>query len=588
MRSTVAHLPRQKHFMALFCRSQSLSIEQHLRSKKVGGEERKCRPSSLADCYNDPQPSTSKSDEDSYSRDKHKHKMNPNVEGKVYGRQDEQQIKQKPPIGRKTKDENQSTSRFGPCPVSKTPKRKVDQLSPTMKYVYEFPSVTQSQSSESESVTSSQITKCQTMVTAVKPVTMTTKNVIHTASVLCDNSSIREHTELKTPEKISHAKVHPYRKPANLCVTSNNAYIGTKRLPSPKVLVTGSNKPQPTDFKKRCLDLNLPELSQGMSDSFVGLKPLDEITSEDINDLIKPLSPSDLEAYLSSLSNKAPRKLGASKLDDIPTTKCSFYLDERVYVGERSGKEANDSVTDPKDVSPAKSQCLSYDLGNETWHSPQRSRDEKCVRKLFNHSLSTPEIDTNYVLFENSSICDTNLDKVVSVTSSDSNAEDQREIAQNKTLSNTIDQIEQKQTDKHLDLHPLKSLSRETTAGFTNENVDSSQKSSKRDITLNNLSIPCSIGGVNSAMNTLVHNLESMDIDENGESLNLSCSVDHEVENHFKGEKSQNEISRKSSETDVAEDSPEHCDSSPNRDLSLCKQLLKREFQQNVKNVSEN
>lgn len=593
MRTTVAHLPRQEKFMKLLCRSLSPTIEQHLRNKKVGGEEHKYKGSPVVG-YGDPQPSTSRGQVDHYTSEKQKHNIKSSTM-RDNGRSDQQQIKQKPPIGRKSKDDISSVTRTGPCPVSKTPKRKVDQLSPTMKCDYEFPQTSENQSSKCETVTSSQNVTCQTSLPSGKQVAMVTKeSLMQTTFISNSNTVVKTYNESKTPEKVIHTKIHPYRKPSTLSVSTNSSLVGSKRLPSPKVLVTGSKKPEPTDYKKRCLDLNLQETSIKSPDDFVGLKPLEEITSVDLNDLIKPLSPSDLEAYLTSLSSKASRRFGASKLDDIPTTKCSFYLGDKnnsCYLEERSSNEQKETVQNLNNVTPAKTHCLSTDPTNEhsSHLSLQKSNDENHVRQLFSRSLSSPEIDAKNVLFENSRICETsevkdnNLFKTCDEVSPEC-------FLKKKSSKFTQHNIATSISEKSADLHPSKSLSRDAASSCSKERkVDDSREAtptcSKRELTLKTLSIPCRIGADNSAINSLVHNLEDMEIDE---CSNLASSVDHEVENHFKKEMIQNGFSQKNSlEKNAASVSPDHCDTSPSRDLSLCKQLLKREFQQNVKNVSK-
>jgi hypothetical protein len=557
----------------------------------MGWDERKRRTAPLGGVINEPQPSTSKCPIDFDTRDINRYKTKAE---KGLSLPDQQQMKQKPPIGPKLKDDSQFKSRSGPCPMSKTPKRKVDDLSPTIKYSYDFPNETDSQSCQCEPVPTS-----QTSLSNIKPVAMTTKlSVIQTPSITCQTSIGKNYDDLRTPEKISHAKVHPYRKPASLSVTTNNTLIGNKRLPSPKVLVTGSKKPEPTDYKKRCLDLNLQENSLESSDNFVGLNPLDEIMSDDLHDLIKPLSPSDFEAYLTSLSNKASKKLGASKLDDIPTTKCSFFLGDESdskYLEERSSIEPKEWEKTIKDVTSAKTQCLSSDssIDNKKQLTPQRS-EETHVRKLFVGPEPEQEVGSVSVRHEVSKDIETNFTNVR--TSYYTTSEKSHESLPIKDEVGNVNKTDLLQPENvaFSDLHTQKSLSREATKSCSGESTTTSSSrnitqscAKKREMTLNTLSIPCSIGGDNTALNTLVSNLECMDIDENNPISSLPSSVDNEVENHFKQELFQNGFSKnKAEQSDATEKAAENCDTSPNRDLSLCKQLLRREFQQNVKNVS--
>ncbi|XP_060072703.1 atos homolog protein A-like isoform X2 [Ylistrum balloti] len=97
-----------------------------------------------------------------------------------------------------------------------------------------------------------------------------------------------------------------------------------KRLPSPKVLLTstGNTKGSSVFFKRRKIDLGAPGDEY---DTFTE----DRILSDAISDSVKPLKSEDIEAYLSSLSHHAPiSEKTSTTLDNIPLTKCRFYIGE--------------------------------------------------------------------------------------------------------------------------------------------------------------------------------------------------------------------------------------------------------------------
>lgn len=557
--------------MTLTCRSPSPSVEQHLRCKKIGGDDKKYRSSPIHEDHSEPGPSTSKCN---YSE----HSQRCSEQESIYA--ESLQVNTRPPIGRRKQDILVKT-RAGPCPVSKTPKRKVDQLSPTMKYTYDFPSTIESNShkSETDCVLSNRnsISKCDKQ---------SNKDSIDEANVYSftmsnEQKPVKESVLFKTPEKCAPVKVHPYRKPVTLSVSTNQSFVGSKRLPSPKVLVTGSKKPDPTDFKKRCLDLNSSDASQEPNDEFSSIKPLDEMVSSDLHDLIKPLSPSELEAYLSSLSNKAPRKHGVSTLDDIPTTNCSFFLGDE---GESmlNGSQIGKTKPKNKNISPkedSKKSCLSTNEEPALPNSSILTKDgESVVRNLFNRSNSSPEMETNFVLFESKQTSNAETSRVVE-------NQCKKEIVDCDHLKHMIERCDSDLSsnirgDNHDNLSSS-SLSREVTLESQSGDSRKTQSFSCRNSKLFNLSIPCSIGGVNSAINSLAQNLETMDIEADVSCNNLSSSVDSEVENHFKDEVLESNVGTLDKEC-----STDTCDKSPTRDLSLCKQLLKRDFHQNVQNVS--
>ena len=142
-------------------------------------------------------------------------------------------------------------------------------------------------------------------------------------------------SDMKTPKlpgQMSPQKSHPYRKPSSLYALSSGTHPTsfqiTKRLPSPKVLMTASKKPEPSGCRKRCLDYSEEKIPQETSDDFSSFKHLEELTASDMQDLTRPLSPNHLDAYLSSLSNRLPKKSSLSQLDEIPMTKCRFFIGE--------------------------------------------------------------------------------------------------------------------------------------------------------------------------------------------------------------------------------------------------------------------
>ncbi|KAL4216463.1 hypothetical protein ACF0H5_024187 [Mactra antiquata] len=573
LRSTVAHLPRQEDFMTLKCRSTSPSVEQHLRCKKMVCYDTsfRSRPLTEEDPYYDssPGPSTSKS----FYGEQDREGSSVSQELSKCPKSENQQINSKPPIGRRKQDAVVKT-RAAPCPVSKTPKRKVDQLSPTMKCSYRFPGTSGShdcgshdQNLKLDCVTSSHSIVCSDQEQKTKTSLYKCYNDLPNESMYTKETAL-----FKTPEKCPPVKVHPYRKPSTLSVATNQSFAGSKRLPSPKVLVTGSKKPYPTEYKKRCLDLNSPESSVESVDDFSSLKPLDEMISSDLHDLIKPLSPSQLEAYLTSLSNKAPKKLGAAKLDDIPSTNCSFFLCDSNDIGKKKLSEkgvsnlVEKSSSPINDLSPTSSLSISIDTDMNI-DDLKKVSENNIVRNLFSRSNSSPELETSFVLFDSDSSFKGKKETDSNKVNIDSDVTDLTSEICDKNSSVTV------RGENHSNLS-LSSLSREVTPDLLSENSRKTTLNvSCRNSKLQSVCIPCSVGGVNTAIQSLAQNLETMDIEADGNVSTLSSSVDSEVENHFKADITKN-----------SEMSSDNCDITPTRDLSLCKQLLKRDFQQNVQN----
>lgn len=571
MQTTVAALPRQSSFSVLLCRSQSPTVQSHLRSRKGGPEDKNLKNSCPSrEMSTEPRPSTSKCD-DCLENNRRATKIEKQRKySKDYGRNSQEQIKEKPPIGRKLTEGKMDCSmraRMVPCPLSNTLKRKVDQLSPTMKNSPEFPSIVATSVDSDSSLSSNSLNSPSDI--SVIPSTSTIRHYEH----------MSDGHEYKSQDK--YAGYKGLCKPSSLTVSTSNSYMGAKRLPSPKVIVTGSKKPEPSNYKKRCIDLNSSSSGPDDLDQLVPLKPLHEITSGDLDDLIKPLSPGDLEAYLSSLSSKAPLRLGASKLDEIPTTKCSFYLgeNESIELGKGSKGKAKIDKTDSKKTCCANAKSLS--LAQDICDSRALIKPKEAhVRNLFSETDCEQNIDTEV------SECSSNIE---TQTSESLEVSANGDLCNSNCDLNVIPKSLNCRTSEHRntpDSHQ-KSLSREVTPKRESTPNAPVEESKQREITVQNVSIPNGTKSVD--VSNLVDDLESMEIEDCSKcpSHNLSL-LDKEVEQHFE-QPSQDGCSDKGRVMKGASKNlQESCDktSSPSRDLSLCKQLLQKEFQQNVKNVS--
>ena len=586
MQTAVAFLPRQSRFSVILCRSQSPSLQSHIRSRKCGSEEICYKnPCPAIDRSLEPTPSTSKCDECS-ENNKMVAKFEKNRKSaKDYGKHIQEKILDKPPIGRKLTDAKNECSiniksQMTSCPLNNSLKRKVDQLSPTIKHAHEFPSVVAgNEESDSSFVQCHQNSQVSTLPSELP--------VIASTSTARQTEHMVDGHDFKSPDKCVRPK--GLQKPSTLTVSTNNTFMGSKRLPSPKVIVTGSKKPEPSIYKKRCLDLNSASAAQEEIDPFVAMKPLSDITSGDLHDLIKPLCPSDLEAYLSSLSSKAPLRLGASKLDEIPTTKCSFFLgdEESIRLGENSQGESKVSEIDPKKSYCAKPKSLSL-VENICDSSLLKKPKESCVRNLFSESdgeqksefkasAFLSEIDAG-ILEEPSNV---SLNGDIGNSQCDQNIIPKSAIPKS-VKSHTSD------TSDHSDLHQ-KSLSREVSPKREETHVKFVKDVKLREETVHNSSIPNGVSSKAPDVLHLVEDLECMDIDDSSKfPTHSSTLLDKEVEQHFErpSDPSQDECTETVKGASKSLEEPCDSTSSPSRELPLCKSLLQKEFQQNVKNVS--
>ncbi|KAJ8311373.1 hypothetical protein KUTeg_010728 [Tegillarca granosa] len=170
---------------------------------------------------------------------------------------------------------------------------------------------------------------------------------------------------------------------------------GMKRLPSPKVLFTCSNNRGPqTFYKKRHIDLGQPgDKSENLEE---------KVMTGKLKDLVQPLNAEEIEAYLSSLShrNTGTGKAGMeTSLDNIPLTKCKFYIGENNSEKDKKTKfEGSDECKPDLDssfigTSTAKNTQEEYKF---TFNKPEQnihhqdSNNDPLVRNLFLKSFSEP------------------------------------------------------------------------------------------------------------------------------------------------------------------------------------------------------
>jgi len=564
LRTAVAYMPRQEAVTVVRCRSRSPSIETHMRKgrktldeskiKRSGkNESKKLKPdlsSSLQkseekEGFGIPVPSTSSEVESDGKSKKMGHPVRQKVFtscAKDYGSAEEELIKQKPPIGRKYFEDKNSkgVTKVTHCPISQTPKRKVDQLSPTMRYAHEYPNVSL-ESQDSQDIVS--------YVTANSEPDIDLHSEKFNSFFSDSTPTSNEHQDCKTPFKIGERRnISP--KPTSLSVSTCSSFIGTKRLPSPKVLVTGHAKPEPSLFKKRCIDLQCPESS---TDEMQGclinskLKPVEEFISSDISDLTKPLSPSDIEAYLSSLSYRSPRQRGVlSKLEDIPTRKCSFYIEDEpdAHIDKRVKSKSEENHSDGY-MDPADDPCLSSSQNVQSSSKPSSH-----VRKLFSDATESVEshddddvIDENIVDHESNRICHNGVAETMTATQNDSGFVEPMSFKTNHAIVDTNSSLSMENTAsvtseltsqnsaKVQPCFPTSKLSatlqmKEKEGKQNSREVISSTV--QRELTLQNLSIPCSVGKNSADLSVLASDLESMEIDECP-----PCKLDKEVEYHL-------------------------------------------------------
>lgn len=143
-----------------------------------------------------------------------------------------------------------------------------------------------------------------------------------------------------------------------------------RRLPSPKVLLTttGNTKGSPVFFKRRKIDLGMPGDPYDASTE-------DRVLSDAISDVVKPLKSEDIEAYLSGMSHHVPvSEKTSTTLRNLPLTKCRFYI----------GDETNDRYYAQENVAPNRNKS-DENIEDDSMHRPNAA-----VRNLFKKSLSEP------------------------------------------------------------------------------------------------------------------------------------------------------------------------------------------------------
>ena len=357
MRASVTHIPRQNTMMSLFCRSPSPGVDQLGRVRKRLVEEKSGQKSpdlkmknlrkspDLKGVY-EPMPSSSKCDDDyfGYSLPCASNKRH-SKDHMEYGKPEKSgwgkslQVADRPPSGKKPSD-----ARY------KKKEKEHKLIHDSDMYVVssgmdDISSVLQ----ESEACSRGQghkreIDYCDYLATSRLPSNLETKaSVIPPSSLPLKKPVSTDIKTLKLPGQLSPQKSHPYKKPSTLfCLSSQpTPFHITKRLPSPKVLMTASRKPEPSGYIKRCLDYDEEKSLLEADNDFSSFKQLEEISAADMQDLVKPLSPNQLDAYLSSLSHEPEKKMSLCKLDEIPMTKCRFFI------GENEKSESDDVFESP-------------------------------------------------------------------------------------------------------------------------------------------------------------------------------------------------------------------------------------------------
>ncbi|KAH3870089.1 hypothetical protein DPMN_033269 [Dreissena polymorpha] len=359
----------------------------------------------------------------------------------------------------------------------------------------------------------------------------------------------------------------------------------------------------------------------------VPLKPVEEFTSSDLHDLIKPLYPSDLEAFLSSLSQKAPRVHGSSKLEDIPTTKCSFYIEEDADIDseKRTPKRPQENSKYPDSCNLIQSLSNGAMQGSEMNSKSHRRNLFENFDSDSNSKDSIVTTDGKTKKFQNG-VKDTSVELNISLEKSfnkySGNTEgtvlSQPVCVLNKNSCMITEDSVNVNSQRDLTVLPRKTFQNLTQI-----------PSNSREVMPNEMCISSPKVKRSNDVSHLAENLESMDIDESSH-----CVLDQEVAHHFSeanmnhlnslsgdsiddcktptndtfdmeicdkksvtdklacaidgNRKSVDSVTARKTETKVANScaSPtpnsSTCDQKLVRDLSLCKQLLQREFQHNM------
>ena len=340
MRATVMHLPRQDMITSLQCLSPPSGAEHSgklwkLTDEKKMGVKLKRRSPELK-CTNEPMPSSSKCDDDYFgysptgtaSKRHSKDHMEYGKKARSGWGNASLQLTERPPSGRKTHDAKQKPLKELEVDTQTYSERdKIDQL--TLALQKTVVDLQKGEGHRKEMAASRLLSNQELKISVVPP-----------SSLSIEKSVSTEFKAAKYPGQLSPQKAHPYKKQTTLFTFTNPStpFHITKRLPSPKVLMTASKKPEPSGFSKRCLDYNQGKKIQETGDDFSTFRQFEELSATEMEDLVRPLSPTQLDTYLSSLSNKAPKKMSISQLNEIPVTKCRFFIGETdktdVFIGE--------------------------------------------------------------------------------------------------------------------------------------------------------------------------------------------------------------------------------------------------------------
>ncbi|KAL3885027.1 hypothetical protein ACJMK2_025126 [Sinanodonta woodiana] len=383
-----------------------------------------------------------------------------------------------------------------------------------------------------------------------------------------DNVNIGLNSEPKLYKKevpYSPQKTHPCQKPTSLFTPGNQSGLkpiqSTKRLPSPKVLMTRSAKPLASFPVKRCLNLDPPDFYQDDYSKLNNLK-LEALTVDDIQDFSKPLSPSQIEAYLSSLSSSIMGKSRASQLQQIPTTKCKFFIgeDEDNVFQMTNSKEVFDTqgIVTPEDLtnpSLANIQTTPRIPGSEHPLKPS---------SMFQKSFFTPEAEDDFGR-KGFSLCP-----------------DHGDIVFNKgenTIHNNDSQISEKENSprrEKLKNHDVLDISSDVHSPHNELVTSQNSSTSANSVTLKEKTTDISV------MCNFLEKKDSIDIHQDTNSARENADENfHSF--HDKGKENDGHNSRTYSDLSLGrQTSSDQDEASFTKGLSLCKQLLKRDFAQNV------
>ncbi|KAK3592363.1 hypothetical protein CHS0354_000982 [Potamilus streckersoni] len=369
-----------------------------------------------------------------------------------------------------------------------------------------------------------------------------------------DNISIGLESESKLCKKTvpySPQKTRPYQKPTSLFTSGNPSVLkpiqSTKRLPSPKVLMAASTKPLASFHVKRCLNLDEP------TDNLSNIK-LEAFTADDIQDFSKPLSPSQIEAYLSSLSSPIMGKSKASQLQQIPTTKCKFFIgeDENNVFQMTDSKEGFDTENSMK-IEDLTSPSLSK---NQTTPRIPKSEHPLKPSSLFRKCFSTSEVEDDLGR-KGFSLCP-----------------DIGDISVFNNSENSIQGIVSQTSEKK---NSSVSSSSSDVQSCHNELVTSSNSSTSANSAFlkkktTDISVVCN----------LVEKSDSIEIHQDKNSAKMYADRNFQSF-HDTGKEIEGHSGRTYSDLSLARQSiSDQDEASLTKGLSLCKQLLKRDFAQNV------